>query len=193
MSKININDIPVIDEAKGNTKKEYKNMEKFFPSEDYKVPASPSNYMRFQDGINRIRIMSSAIIGYEYFTTENKPVRSREAFEDPPEDIKTGGVIKHFWCFVVWSYETEKIQILELTQKTIMNPIKALVDNKKWGNPHFYDIAINKTGDNMETKYNTQAEPPIGEPDKKIVEAYSKVKINLEALYDGNDPYEETK
>lgn len=50
-------------------------MQKEFLPTDYKVPEAPSNYARFQDGINRFRILGSAITGFEYFTTDNKPVR----------------------------------------------------------------------------------------------------------------------
>ena len=76
-----------------------------FLPEKYTIPKGPSNYMRFQQGLNRIRVLSSAIVGYEYFTTENKPVRQKEAFDDYPLDIKKGGKIKPFWAFVVWNYE----------------------------------------------------------------------------------------
>jgi hypothetical protein len=53
----------------------------FFPTADYKVPVT-SDYMKFQDGVNTFRVLSSAIIGYEYFNTENKPVRSEEMFDE---------------------------------------------------------------------------------------------------------------
>lgn len=188
-----MDDIPIIEETEGGYLKDgefvQENMSDFFPTEDYKVPQTASNYMKFEEGLNRIRILSSAIVGYQYFTTENKPVRSREPFEDTPLDIKPGRTPKHFWAFVVWNYNEKKIQVLEITQKSIMMAIKSLIDNSKWGNPKNYDIAITKTGDKLDTEYGVQGEPPIGEVDPDILAEYEARKINLEALYDGTDPF----
>lgn len=161
----------------------------FLPT-DYKIPKAPSDYMKFEDGLNRIRILSSAIVGYEYFTKENKPVRQKDPFEEIPDDLKVGAKIKPFWAFVVWNYQENRIQILELTQKTIMTAIKSLVDNPKWGDPKMYDIAITKTGkEMMEVEYSTQGEPPIGEPSEEIKAAQAAKYVNLEALYLGLDPF----
>lgn len=160
-----------------------------FLPEDYKIPKSPSGYMRFEEGLNRIRVLSSAIVGYEYFTQDNKPVRSRTPFEEMPTDIKKDGKIKPFWAFVVWNYNLKMVQILELTQKTIMTGIKSLVDNPKWGDPKQYDIAITKIGEGLDTEYSVQGEPPLGEVDVEIKNAYKAKSVRLEALYDGLDPF----
>ena len=160
----------------------------FLPT-DYKIPKAPSGYMRFEEGLNRIRILSSAIVGYEYFTNENKPMRSREPFEDYPSDIKKDGKIKPFWAFVVWNYNLKMVQILELTQKSIMFAIKALVDNSKWGDPKKYDIAITKIGEGLDTEYTVQGEPPIEEPTLEIKALFKAKPIYLEALYSNDDPF----
>ena len=97
--------------------------------------------------------------------------------------------MKPFWAFCVWNYQLKKVQLLEITQKTIMLSISALVNNPKWGNPKLYDIAITRTGEGMETEYNVQGEPPIGQPDAAIVEQYAKLTVNLEALFSGGDPF----
>lgn len=169
-------------------------MKDFLP-QNYTIPKQPSNYMKLEEGLNTIRILSSAIIGYEYWNTENKPVRSKAPWEEIPSDIKLNQQgqpqIKHFWAFVVWNYELKRVQILELTQGSIQKAIKALVNNPKWGNPKKYDIAITRIEESI-TSYNVQAEPPIGEPEQKILDAYNKRKINLEALYDGADPFDQT-
>lgn len=160
-----------------------------FLPDAYEIPASPSNYMKFQEGFNRIRILGSAVVGFEYFNQNNKPVRSKEPFEDTPSDIKKDGKIKAFWAFPVYNYQTSSVQILELTQKSIMTAIKSLVDNPKWGSPMLYDIAITKTGEGLDTEYVTQGEPPISEPSVEISNAYSQKKINLNALFEGLDPF----
>ena len=167
-------------------------MNDFLP-DNYEIPKQPSNYMRLEEGSNVFRILSSAITGYEYWNTQNKPVRSATPWEDIPADIKLdlqGQIkIKHFWAFVVWNYAEKRVQILELTQPSIQKAIKVLVNNPKWGDPKKYDIAVNRIDENI-TTYNVQAEPPISEPADDILENYAKKRINLKALYTGKDPFD---
>jgi hypothetical protein len=44
---------------------------------------SPSN-CKFRQGPNKFRILSAPIIGYEYWTEDRKPVRSRELWRTIP-------------------------------------------------------------------------------------------------------------
>jgi len=160
----------------------------FFPA-DYKIPVTESAYTKLQDGENNIRVLGSAVVGWEYWNTDNKPVRSKVAFKEMPEDIRIGKdgnptKIKHFWAFVVWNYEQERVQILEITQKTIMSAIKALVDNSKWGDPKGYDISITKSGEGLETEYAVMPNPHSEAPE------YDDIKINLQNLYTGENPFE---
>ena len=39
-------------------------MDQFLP-DDYDVPNAAANYMKFQQGTNKFRVLGSAIIGYE--------------------------------------------------------------------------------------------------------------------------------
>lgn len=163
--------------------------ETFLPP-NYVIPSAPSNYFKFVDGLNQFRALTSAIVGYEYFNTDNKPVRSHEAFPTTPTDIKKDGKVKPFWAFFVWNYQVKAVQVLEITQKTIMVAINALVTNPKWGNPKMYDIAITKSGDGLETEYNVQGEPPISELSPEILNEFMKLNTNLEALFTGGDPFQ---
>lgn len=163
------------------------NDETFLPV-DYKVPTS-SNYLKLTEGEHTFRVMSSAVTGWEYFSTENKPVRSKEAFQEMPEDIKVGGRVNPFWAFVIWNYDEKRLQILEVTQKSIMLPLKALVDNKKWGNPKNYDITITRKGTGMQdTEYSVMPNPHSDIP-SEAVSAFMAKKINLEALFTNADPF----
>lgn len=168
------------------------NQQDEFLPEGYEVPASPSNYMKLQDGENTFRVLSSAIVGFEYWTNDKKPVRLKTFPEVMPVDIKIekdgSKKIKPFWAFVVWNYTAEQIQILQLTQKSIMGAIKAVVDNKKWGNPKGYDITVTRTGEGLDTEYSTMPNPHSILEDK-IADALSDKKVNLEALFDGADPF----
>lgn len=155
-----------------------------------------SNYMRLEAGENRFRILSSAIVGNEYWVTEGEkrtPVRKRIDENISIEDLgidKWGNPEKpkYFWAFVVYNYEAKKVQILEITQTTIRKPIKALTLNKKWGDPHDYDIVVTKTGTDKETEYQVTPDPKEL-LDPAIVEAYEAMAINLEALFEGGDPF----
>lgn len=165
----------------------------FLPESYKEIPAGPSDYMKFEDGANTFRVLSSAIVGYEYWNTNNKPVRSREKWETIPSDIKVdkdGKIrIRHFWAFVVWNCDKKQIQILEITQKTIMQDMKALVDNPKWGDPKGYDITVTRTGEGYDTEYSTMPNPHSA-VEQSVLDEYAKKAIKLEALYEGGNPFE---
>jgi hypothetical protein len=159
-------------------------MSDFLP-ENYKAPEG--NYMKLQEGENTFRVLSSAIVGYEYFNKDSKPVRSKTPFTNTPADIKEGGSIKHFWAFVIYSYRAEKAQILEITQVSIQTAIKAFVQNPKWGDPKGYDITITRNGSGLDSEYTTIPNPHEAFPTDLMIPA-----VNLEALYTGADPFAAT-
>lgn len=164
-------------------------MTNFLP-QDYKMPTG--NYMKLQEGENTFRVLSSAVTGFEYWNTDNKPIRSKTGWKFLPEDIKIeddgNTKINHFWAFVVWNYTDNKVQILQLTQKTIMSVIKSYVNNPKWGDPKGYDLVITKEKVGGKTSYTTMADPH-SVVDPKISENYAQQNINLEALFVGGDPF----
>jgi hypothetical protein len=128
------------------------------------------------------------VVGYEYFNNDNKPIRSKVQFENIT-DMKDGGSVKHFWSFVVWNYKDERIQIMEVTQKSIMTAMKALIDNKSWGNPKDYDISITRKGTTMnDTEYSIMPNPKT-ELLETIKAAQAARPVNLEALFAGEDPF----
>jgi len=158
-----------------------------FLPDDYTVPSAANGYMKLKQGENKFRVLSSAILGVEFWTNDNKPVRFRqeEKCEMKPE-YKNGP--KHFWAFCVWNYQEEQVQVFEITQKTIMNIISGLARNAKWGSPFDYDLVINREGENLETVYTVTPDPKE-KLDPEIQKQYDSMTINLEALYDGDDPF----
>lgn len=160
-------------------------MDDFLP-QGYEPPASGGNYMKFEKGENRFRILSRPIIGWEDWE-DKKPVRFRmDAKPEKPIDPKKP--IKHFWAMAVWNYKTSRVQVLEITQSSIQKAVKALADDADWGNPLEYDIKVVRTGDGMDTEYQTNPVPHKPLTDE-IKEQVAQVKVNLEALYDGGDPF----
>lgn len=165
----------------------------FFPDEDYEIPES-SNYMQFKEGDNKFRVLSNAIVGYEYWNLKDEVVRQKEEFSPAPTDIKPNkdgkaGKVAHFWAFVVWNYDAKKVQILEVKQKGLMKYMQGLMKNPEWGSVKGYSISVNKTGSGFSTEYTFVANPhsPL---DADIKASYEAMKINLDALYDGKDPFE---
>lgn len=172
-------------------------MNTFLPA-GYEIP-EVSNYMKFEIGENRFRALSSAITGSEYWVTDPKtnkrsPKRVRPDGRLPVEELelnpKTGEpeFPKHFWAFVVWNYKAKKIQILEITQKGIHKRLRSLVKDEDWGSPLNYDIVVKRSGEGLETEYEVIPKP-AKETDPMILEEFSRAQINLEALYDGSDPF----
>ena len=154
---------------------------------DYEPAKSAGGaYTKLQDGDTKIRILTSPIIGYEYFTVDNKPKRSKQMFAQT-NDIKENGKVKEFWAFVIWNYNEEKVQIMEITQNTIKDQIFALAKDEDFGDPKWYDLKITRTGKDLETKY--QVKPLAQKPFENKEAIDESKKINLEALYEWEDPF----
>lgn len=163
-------------------------IDSFFPSENYAIPET-SNYMNLKaEGAHKFRVLSSAIVGYEYFNNENKPIRSRTPFEET-QGIKKDGRVSHFWAFLVWNYDAKRIQILELAQKTIQTQMKAYIENPDWGNPKTYDITINRKGTTKNDTEYTVMPSPHKALDPEIQKQLENTKVDLSALYEGLDPF----
>ncbi len=165
-------------------------MTDFLP-EGYEVPNKKGNYMKFQTGANRFRILASPILGYEYWVEDDKgnrkPVRKHTADEISLNEVEAEEV-KHFWAMPIWNYDEEKVQILEITQKGIQKSLRALAKDEDWGSPLGYDIVVTKTGEKLETEYQVQPKPTKPLP-KEIKAKFEEMNINLNALYSGDDPF----
>src|SRR5215217_127867 len=174
-------------------------MNDFLPK-GYETPEIPSSYMDFEEGLNSFRIVSSAIVGYEWWTDnggQRKPVRVRTEDEVPAEvknTLDSRQKARHFWAFVVYNYKVKSIQVLEIKQQTIMRALEAFINNPKWGNPKNYDIVIEKTrygSRERDVEYSVIPEPPA-QLDPGVAELVRQVPVRLEALYDGGNPFAES-
>lgn len=175
-----------------------------FLPQNYEIPKNNSaeNYLnpsKLNDSeIVRFRILSKPIIGWQYWTNDNKPVRlpnSQKPIKTPTDiQVRDGKAkINHFWAMVVWNYNKEKLQIFEVIQKTIMEAMRACFDDEDYGDPFQYDFKISKTGEALETKYSVMPTPIKPVPDELKEKMISKGlhKIKLEKLYSGEDPFED--
>jgi hypothetical protein len=160
-------------------------VENDFLPQDYEAPAGSASYMKLQDGENKIRILSKPIIGWLDWK-DKKPYRFR--MKDKPEKPMEKGPIKHFWAFLVWNYEAQSVQILEITQATIQKTIQDLSKNEDWGAPFYYDIKITRKGKDLDTEYSVMPSPKK-DLLPEIKEAAISKPAYLDALYDGADPW----
>lgn len=186
-------------------RKEEKRMNDFYGKEEVNIPVI-SNYFKFEEGDNQFRILGSfsektVIQGIEYWTTVDgvrKPKRLQKkadgtwpSIDDSELEINKFGDLdrpKYFWAFPVWNYQEKKVQILEINQSTILKYLKKVIANPKWGDPRDYDIVVNRTEENGKTIYTTTNDPKE-KLDKSIIETYTNMNINIQALFSGDDPF----
>jgi hypothetical protein len=153
----------------------------FLPA-DYEAPKSDGKFAKLKEGNNKFRILSTPLIGWEYWTTDRKPVRSATMWNHIPADAdisgKNGWDPKHFWCFVVWNLDIGKLQILEITQKGIREILQSLIENEDWGDPREYSINIKRVGKDLLTKYTVEPSPHKKTP-AAVLKAFEEANIDL--------------
>jgi hypothetical protein len=168
-----------------------------FLPDDYKPPVQDGKYMKFQEGENRIRVMSAPVLGYELWVN-GKPKRVAMDKTFTQADLDNADINKftgkrktpqHFWAMIVWNYNTGKLQILQVTQATIQRAITAYTLDPDWGAPFEYDILIKKEGEGRDVEYSVISKPhKLIDP--AIATEYKDASINLQALFDGGDPFD---
>ncbi len=158
------------------------------------IPETQNNYMKLEKGENKFRILDSPIAGFEYWQEadgKKMPVRKKTEAELPKDVDKA----RYFWALPVYNYATEKIQVLEIIQKTILKEIKVLSIDADWGDPTNYDIVVNRTGEMMETEYSVMPKPAKELP-KEVQDEWKELQkngFNLEALFDNGNPFESSE
>lgn len=169
-------------------------MTNFLP-QDYTVPSTGGNYMKLEKGENVFRVLSSAVVGYEYWTNDNKPVRLKKRPDTVPADMRADQdgqyKFKHFWAFIVWNYKAQAVQMLELTQVSIQTAIENLVLDEDWGDPKNYDIKVMKTGEKMTTEYSVNPKPHTAlKPE--VIKALGSKDYDLQNLFTGKEVFNVT-
>lgn len=173
----------------------------FLPA-DYEPPKSSSRYTKFEDWKTiRIRVLSSPILGWEYWdktSKDPKPVRLpynevsyklsiSEANKNEKKDDKK---VNHFWAMKVWNYETKAIEVCEITQKTVHASIRNLTADIDFKNPIDYDLKITKTKNWDKTTY--EVAPWVPKPiTDEIKKESDEIKVQLRALFYNEDPFDE--
>lgn len=178
------------------------NMSETFLPEGEEIPQGVGRYMKFDEGDNQFRILSSAVTGWGLWI-DGKPIRKmgRNA-EFSKEDLENADINKftgkrktpqYFWAFPVWNYKTEQVEILEVTQKGVLNGIQDYLNDSDYGaQPWKYDLIVVRDESNDRVDYRVKAKPPKDMP-VEASEAFSNTTIDLNALFTGDNPFASTE
>lgn len=149
-------------------------------------------------GQNKILIVGDAITGYEYWTGDDKPVRSKTKFTETPnakvrqvKNPKTGEMEsktdtqKFFWAVPVYDFKDDTFKVWQITQKAIKETLASLQSNADWGNPvGAYTISIDRKGEGLTTEYTVMANPSKDtEALSAIMARYAENTIDTESLF----------
>lgn len=164
-------------------------MENDFLPTGYEMPTSTAkNYFKPSDKKTKIRMLSSPIVGFvdrDKSGDKPKPIRSRTKQPKLGKDEP-----KHFRAMVIRDYEAKAIKIWEITQASIREQLMTFIESERW-NPMDYDLVVHKEWQSLDTKYFITTTPNgKREVEPEITQARLDTPVNLEALYEGGDPFE---
>ncbi len=171
----------------------------FLPA-GYEVPKAPTKYLKMKENKKyTFRIMSKPVIGWEYWTEDQKGRKPHRVvgYDEVPEKyinpVNKKDRVKHFWAFVIWNRDDELVQIMDITQTTIQDAIKRYAQDPDWGTPvNSYDLVVEREDNNGFVEYSVTAKPP--KPTEEHVEAIiDATYVDLQALYKGEDPFDDSK
>jgi len=159
---------------------------------------SGGNYAKLLQGENKFRIVGDIedtppgfIVGMVGWITneegQRRPVRYTTG-ESVPQTFKDKP--KEFFAMLVWNYAEERIQVLELTQAGLKDELIKLDADVDWGDLRKFDISIIRSGEGLETSYVMTPKPHKKRTDE-INAAVKAMKVNLNALFTGDDPFAE--
>lgn len=171
---------------------------------NYELPASEvktDGYLNaFEVGDTKIRVLTPIQTGFEWHVGEDgKGVIDRKFIKgDRPVRVRTFQELvnqpeateyRHFWVMVIWNYEKELIQILQIKQTSIQKQIAGYEKDEDWGDCQKYDLVINRVGKGLDdTKYQVIAKPakPVTE---EIKRAFLETPIDLDAWFRSENPF----
>lgn len=168
----------------------------FIPEDDdlLKKDSPYFGLSKLDPGKHKIRILDRPINGWLDWLCEKNPdgsekwtpIRTKPKDKRTPLNPKKSPVA--FWAMPVWVYDKKCVCIWDLTQASVIKELKTLAQDTDFGDCRHYDIVIRKTVENKITRYTVV---PLSKSalSQDIVEFYRKVPINLHALYDNKDPF----
>ena len=186
---------------------EVKNNQKSGTGGNYLNPGSID-----KDSQVRITILGTQSLGgYEcWVAKEGKRFSMKFKTEPTRDDLKeradeegvelTGDEkVKGFYCFWIWNYEEEAVQVFQFSQQGLIDPIISnLSDEEISQEPHAYDFKISTNGlSGLDKRYNVACVPGKRRQEKinkEIAAAFQEVLKDggdLSNLLVGADPFKE--
>lgn len=161
-----------------------------FVPQGYTAPTSGGGFTKIESGENRFRILSNPLLMWVVWGG-GKPTRfPYDPDKKPAKPEGENASVKHAWGLVVYNYQTEKVEVMELDKMTLINPLLAHAQDADWGHPKHYDVIFKKEGSGKDgTKYSFVAKPK-SEPKQEIVDAYLENPVDLsQLLVENGNPF----
>ena len=177
-----------------------------FFAQGHEIPDKRNQFMKLAPGKNRIRFVGNPISGFLFFgkveredgsetvkpfrRTESEGEFSLEEMINRDARVNPAGELekqKYFVAGLVYNYQKEKLQVLEITQKSILKALKSYVDSEEYGHPSGYDLTIDKKGDGLNTDYSVIVSPPKPLADE-VETLVSEISCDLDKLFAGEYP-----
>jgi hypothetical protein len=169
---------------------------KDFEKHEELVSQYTMSYLKKDKDKVKIRILSDFIQGKSVWGKKDDrpfPFRFRIGHNVPVSCIgvnKEGepNRVQTFIAAVVYNYTTKQVEVFETTKRTIIDAIYDMEQDEDWGDSKGYDMTIARSGEGFsDTKYSLL---PSNKAPFALRVAWKSV--NLEALYDGGNPFEGT-
>lgn len=179
-------------------------MNGFLPA-GYEVPDQSAQFVKLTLGKHKFRIVSHLITGWQFFANKEgkkTPVRRSEAEgQYTEEEMRAANAVpdnqnpeklegqKYFWCVIVYSYDKQRLMVLMIDKKEIIQKIVKIIENPDYGNdPTIYDLTIERTGTTrMDTKYDVIPSPPK-ELDPAVRQIAEEAVYDLDKIYQNGFP-----
>lgn len=158
-----------------------------FLPDNYSEPNN-SDYVRLEPWTYKIRFIESPILTSvkreeKEVDGKTKNIKTIDKL-DPSEPIPVGSSIAR--ACLVYNYTDRRVQLWEITQKSIREQIVTIYKDPDFGDLRNYDIKVTRTWSwQNDTKYSIQAlsKEKIGEEVKKAV---MQTPINWDIYFDNN-------
>lgn len=157
---------------------------------DFEPQSLASNFLKLTPGKHRIRVLSGAVAGYEWW--EDTPEGGRKPKRIPLDGrppVEYAETVRKFLAFPIYNYELSKIQVMEITQASIQKELKALEKDPDWANLVDFDLEIERTGNDKNTTRYRITPKPKSEMSKEVQKAAEAGLPVLDALFKGQDPF----
>lgn len=150
--------------------------------ESYDIPSGTGNFLKLEDGANKIRLCTRALEVAFHENKEGTKYSTTVCSDDSCELCKLGKPKKFKYAFLVLNRKDGKPYIYE-APITVFRQIVAYETNPEYGDIRKYDITINKEGTGRNTTYTIMPSPKKSELTDDEVEMIAKSGVSLEGAY----------